>query len=512
MGQNVFIGIDIGTSAAKLAAFDEAGQMRFCDQQPYAIHHPHTGWAEQDPEDWWRAICAGLQSLWAQGCDPADVAAIGVDGQSWSAIPIDKDGQVLARTPIWMDTRAQATCDDWIERLGEERLFAVGGNPFSPTYTLPKLLHWMDTQPDLVARADALLQSNAFVVQRLTGALTMDLSQAYGWQNFDLTRMRYDEALTKELGVPERFLLEPVACDAVVGRVHARAAASTGLLEGTPVVAGGLDAACGTLGVGVIESGQTQEQGGQAGGMSICLDRPLPHPQLILGAHVVPERWLLQGGTVGGGASLQWFAKTLGAAREASDDLTRTAPDIFECLSREAESAPLGANGVVYLPYMAGERTPIWDPQASGAYVGLGFGTTHADFVRATMEGVAYALRHNIETALTTGATLTELRATGGSANSRIWTQIKANVTGLPMLVPASDTATTCGAAMLAMVGVGCHRDYREAVERIVTVRRSQAPDPNATAAYLPWYDVYKSLYPANRAAMHRLYALRSET
>lgn len=508
---HTYLGIDIGTSGCKLALFDDAGALLYAASEVYPTHYPAPGEVEQEPEDWWRAVCRGLNRLWEQGAGPASVAAIGIDGQSWSAVPVDAEGTVLARTPIWMDTRAARVAAKWSERLTPERIFAVSGNPFSPTYTLPKVLYWMEREPEFIKRAWHILQSNSFIVYRLTGAVSMDFSMAYGWHNFNQRTLKYDTALTREFGVPERFLTEPVPSHTVIGRVTAGSARLTGLLAGTPVVAGGLDAACGTFGAGVTEPGQTQEQGGQAGGMSICLDTPLSHEKLILSPHVIPDRWLLQGGSVGGGASLKWFAEQLGAVQPGGETaIERSVGGIFKLLDAEAESSTVGAGGVVFLPYFAGERSPLWDTKACGMYFGLKFSTAHADLVRATMEGAAFALRHNIETALETGASIKELRATGGSANSRIWTQIKADVTNTSISVPDADDATARGAAMLAMLGVGCYPDARSAADAIVRVSRVQEPTEN-TPKYGAYYGIYKSLYTCTADCMSRLYDIETE-
>ncbi len=501
---DLFLGIDIGTSGCKLALFDRAGEVAMRAAEPYPVYYPAPGYAEQDANDWWAAVCRALRRLWAQGADAARIAAIGIDGQSWSAIPVGFDGKVLANTPIWMDTRAADICAVWEKRLGHERLFAVSGNPFSPTYTLPKVLYWAEHEPGLLSKTAYILQSNAYMVYLLTGAVTMDYSMSYGWHNFDQQKLRYDAALSKEFGLPDRFLIEPVPSCAIVGRVSAAAAEATGLLTGIPVVAGGLDAACSTLGVGVTEPGQTQEQGGQAGGMSICLDHPKTHPKLILSPHVVPGRWLLQGGTVGGGASLKWFAEQLACKGGPVPE------NIFEALSAAAETAPAGSGGLLFLPYLAGERSPLWDAKAQGVYFGLKYATSYAHLVRAAMEGVAYALKHNIETAAEAGAAVSELYGTGGSANSHIWAQIKADVTGLAMRIPASDTATTCGAAMLAMVGVGAYPSCRAAVDRIVQIRRTHTPNPANAALYLHLFEIYGDLYRCTSESMHRLYDLQT--
>lgn len=259
-------------------------------------------------------------------------------------------------------------------------------------------------------------------------------------------------------GIEPGLLPDIVPCHAPVGNVTAQAAALTGLRIGTPVVAGGLDAACGTLGAGVVQAGQTQEQGGQAGGMSLCMDTCRMDPALILGAHVVPELWLLQGGTVGGGGAMNWFEREFGAEERAL--ARKNGTNSFVELDRQAERIPAGSEGMVFLPYLAGERSPIWNAQAKGVFYGASFATGRTHFARAVMEGVAYSLRHNLEVAEKAGAKAGVLRAMGGAANSRLWTQIKADVTGKTIEVPSSDTATALGAAILAGMGTGVYESF----------------------------------------------------
>ena len=298
------------------------------------------------------------------------------------------------------------------------------------------------------------------------------------------------------------FLPEIVACDKIVGTVTEEAAAQSGLTVGTPVVAGGLDAACGTLGAGVIHPGETQEQGGQAGGMSICTDTYKADPSLILGYHVVPGKWLLQGGTTGGGGVMRWFEREF-AAYERSRKAD-TGKSSLEQLNEIAEAVPAGSEGVVFLPYMSGERSPVWNPYAKGVFYGLDFAKTKGHMVRACMEGVAFSLRHNLEVAEAAGAKAEVLRAMGGSANSLLWTQIKADVTGKAVVVPASDTATTLGAAILAGVGVGFYKDYEEAVSMTVKETRRHEPNPENKEVYNKTYRTYRDLYESLKAMMVR--------
>jgi xylulokinase len=481
---NQLLGIDIGTSACKIAVFDEDGRVLAQSNQPYQVYYPESGWAEQNPIEWWNAICDGIKDVLSQdGISAAEIKGIGVDGQSWSAIPVDRDGNVLCNTPIWMDTRARHICDRVKEEIGEERIFQVAGNDFLPSYVTPKLLWFKEERPEIFRNTYKFLQSNSYIVMKLTGVMSQDYSQCYGIHFFDMEKLTYDTELAEQMGLSEELLPKLYPCDGVVGEVTKEAAALTGLKAGTPVVAGGLDAACGALGAGVYKAGQTQEQGGQAGGMSICTDKALAHKKLILGTHVVPGLWLLQGGTVGGGGTLKWFRQELGK------DLS------FDDLTAEAEKTPAGSDGVVFLPYMAGERSPIWNPDAKGVFYGLSFDKTRGHMIRALLEGVAFSLEHNLRTAAETGVRVDTLNAMGGASNSVLWTQIKADVTGKTIQVPASDTATTLGAAILAGVGCGIYAGYEEAVTRTIRITRTQTPNPENRKVYDRSMELYLTLY-----------------
>lgn len=477
------LGIDIGTSACKVAVFDEDGSVLAQSNQPYEVYYPKRGWVEQDPEEWWNAICKGIHEVLAAGSvDVSAIAGIGVDGQSWSAIPVDSEGKVLAKTPIWMDTRARDLCEEIKASVGADEIFAVAGNDFLPSYTTPKMIWFKRKLPEVYRKTAYFLQSNSFIVYRLTGRFSQDLSQGYGIHFFNMKTLSYDKALAEAMGLRTDLVPELFGCDEVVGTVSAQAAALTGLREGIPVVAGGLDAACGTLGAGVYEVGQTQEQGGQAGGMSICTDRALAHKELILSAHVVPGKWLLQGGSVGGGGTLRWFREQFGAQMS------------FDQLTEEAGKVSAGSDGVIFLPYMAGERSPIWNPDAKGVFYGIGFDKTRGHLIRAILEGVAFSLQHNLTTAAETGAEVSVLNAMGGASNSVLWTQIKADVTGRTIQVPTSDTATTLGAAILAGVGAGIYRDYEDAVKKTIVITRVQEPNPKNRELYRRAFERYLRL------------------
>jgi len=478
----LLLGIDIGTSACKVAVFEKSGKVIAQKNKPYKLYYPNPGWVEQNPDEWWNAIVDGIKEI-LKTVSADDIAGIGIDGQSWSAIPVDKAGNCLHNTPIWMDTRARDICERVVSEVGFDEIFEVAGNGFEPAYTTPKMLWFKENKPEIYNNTYKFLQSNSYIGMKLTGNMTQDLSQGYGIHFFDMKKCQYDEKLAGKLGLTVDKVPELVECHSVIGEVTEEAAKITGLAVGTKVVAGGLDAACGTLGAGVYKKGQTQEQGGQAGGMSICLDEAVAHPKLILSPHVVPGHWLLQGGTVGGGGVLRWFKSELGK-NESFDELTALAENI----------AP-GSDGVTFLPYMAGERSPIWNADAKGVFYGLGFDKTKGHMVRAALEGVAYSLEHNLRTAAQTGVEVGELLAMGGSANSILWTQIKADVTGKVIKVPASDTATTLGAAILAGVGIGMYESFESAVKETIVVTREQKPNMENHEKYKKSMELYLELY-----------------
>jgi xylulokinase len=484
--EELLLGIDIGTSACKIAIFDRSGNVVAQSSQEYKIYYPNPGWVEQNPDEWWNSVCLGIKDSIAKAeIKPSQIIGIGIAGQGWSAIPVDKEGNCLYHTPIWMDTRSKEIADRVTNELGADRIFEVAGNAFLPEYTTPKMLWFKEALPEVYHKTYKFLQSNSYIGMKLTGVMTSDKCQNYGIHFYNTKTCTYDEELAEAMGLSIDKVPDIYQCHDIIGRVTKEAAELTSLAEGTPVVAGGLDAACGTLGAGVYLPKQTQIQGGQAGGMSICEDQPIAHPQLIFGPHVVPNLWLLQGGTVGGGGVLRWFKQELGDGKS------------FDELTALAEEVPPGAGGVIFLPYMSGERCPIWSPGAKAVFYGLSFDKTKGHMVRAAMEGVVFSVQHNLKVAEEAGVNIGELdfRAMGGAANSKLWVQIYADVTGCKISVPTSDTATTLGAAILAGVGVGVYKNFEEAVEETITITRVQEPNMKNHQRYKESLGSYLQLY-----------------
>ena len=479
------LGADIGTSACKAAIFDKSGSVIASQTRAYKLYYPQDGHVEQDPEEWWAAAALAFKNIFAQGeVAPRDIKAVGVDGQSWSAIMLDKTGGILFGNPIWMDARAAEICEEIKNTIGEKAILDLCGNPIEPMYSAPKIIWFKRNYPEVFKKTYKILQSNSYIIYKLTGKLSQDLSQCYGFCFYDMRKKTWDITMARALGIDINIMPDLFDCHGVVGTVTREAAALTGLLEGTPVVAGGVDSACGTLGAGVIKNGGTQEQGGQSGGMSICMDKFAPHAKLVYCNHVVPGKYLLQGGTVGGGASYKWLRENF-------------FPDLsFAEMDALASQSPPGAGGVIFLPYMAGERSPVWDPRAKGVFYGFDFTKTKSDFIRAVLEGVAYSLVHNLKTAEETGSAANILYANGGAANSDLWMQIKSDAANKPVAVVSSgDVSTTLGAAILAGVAAGIYSGFDDAVKNTVTIRRTFYPDAENHGIYMKRYEKYLEIY-----------------
>lgn len=507
MSKRLLMAVDVGTSGCKLTVFNFEGEVICSYLGEYETYYHRTGWAEHDADDWWQVVCDGVKYFKDEyEFNPEEVAAMGVDGLSWAGLPVDKDGNPLRRCMIWLDRRAEKQAAWMKEKVGEEKLIELDGNPVDAAYIVPKMLWIKEHEPQVYRKTHKFLQSNAYIVSKLTGKFSQDYSQGYGFHFFDMAAGKYDEDTASQLGISLDLAAPLYHCHQVVGTVTKTAARETGLVPGIPVVAGGLDAACCTLGAGVIKPGLTQEQGGQAGGMSIQLEQPVIHPQLILGYHVLPEQWLLQGGTVGGGGTLRWFNRELGAREQQLAAAKDVSP--YQVMDEEAAKIVAGSDGLVFLPYMAGERSPIWNSKARGVYFGLSYDKKRAHLIRSMMEGVGYSLLHNLETAAEAGAEVRELNSVGGAAKSKLWTQMKADITGKKINVPYSDHATTLGAAILAGVGAGVYQNFEEAVEKTIKIQRTHEPDQENHEIYKRYYQLYLKLYEQLEESYETLYGL----
>lgn len=492
------IAVDIGTSSAKTAVRDETGRLLAEASAETPVQRPSPTWAEMDVEEWWRAACTTIRQVIAcAGINPQEVLGIGVDGISWTLIPVDQQLRALCPAMIWQDRRAEDEAA-WLRAQPEaEQWFNLVANPLDPAYVTPKLLWLRQHNPRAFYDAAAFLNSTGFIVARMTGALTCDYTQAYAYHFYDVHHDCWDAGVAQRLGIPlEKMpgLLPPLA---VAGQVTAQAARELGLVEGIPVIAGGLDAAVGAVGAGVVRLGQTVDQGGQAGGMLMSVDRVIADPLLIFSHHVLPGQYLLQSGTVGGG-TLGWFRDVLG--QDLVAEARARGANVFDLMGAEVEAAQPGAHGLVFLPYMAGERTPLWDSKPRGVFFGLSYKTTRGDMLRAIMEGCAFAVYHGLTIAEAHGVTVSEWLGNGGAARSAVWCQIKADITGKPFVVArqadGSEGGHTLGLfAMTAQAAGLCQvEELPEFVERLLPMRSIYEPNPARHAMYQELFSLYKGL------------------
>lgn len=496
MSQRYILTVDVGTSSTKTAVWNEQGTALAEASAPYALNRPQPLWAEIDPNVWWQAICDTIQQVTLRaGIRAEEIAGIGIDAIGWTLIPVDEAINPLAPAMIWLDRRAGEETA-WLKSQPEaERFINLSANPLDEAYITPKLLWLRKHKPQVFDNAHKFLEATGFIVARFTGEFICDFTQAYGYHFFDIKNERWDEAAAAKMGVPLEKMPRLCPTTEIVGTVTAQAAADTGLRAGTPVIAGCLDAAVGALGSGVTRPGQTNEQGGQAGGLGISLDRVVVEPRLIFSHHVVPEQYLLAAGTVGGG-SLGWFRDQLGQVETAVSPLIQQNP--FQLFSQQASQSPPGANGLLFLPYMAGERTPLWSSVARGVFFGLSYNTSRADMLRAIMEGCAFAVYDNLQIAAEHGVTVDEYLGSGGATQSAVWCQIKADLYGRPFVVAqradGGEGGHGLGLFALTAYAVGLVDNIGDCVNSLLPKRRLYEPSPTNHAFYQELFQVYRSV------------------
>ena len=493
MEHRYILTIDVGTSSTKTALWTASGALVAETSQAYALNRPDPLRAEIDGNVWWDAVCATIHQVISHShIDPNCVTGIGVDGVSWTLLPVDIDGDPLSPAMIWLDRRAEAETV-FLKSLPEAaRLVNLAANPIDPAYITPKLLWLKNHHLRIYEAAYQFLTSSGFIVARFTGEFTCDYTQAYGYHFFDIARARWDERAAELLGISLEKLPRLAACTDIAGILSAHAATQVGLPAGVPVITGGLDAAVGALGAGVTRVGQTNEQGGQAGGMAISLDHIVVEPRLIFSRHVLPGQYLLQSGTVGGG-SLGWFRDTLGQIESRESE--RLGTSMFDLFSQQVARTPAGAHGLIFVPYMAGERTPLWNSHARGVFFGLSYKTTRGDMLRAIMEGCAFAVYDNFRIAEQTGAHVQECLGSGGATQSAVWCQIKADVYGKPFAVArradGGEGGHSLGLFALTAQAVGLCDDAGKCVEQLLSQRQVFEPSGERHAMYQDLFQVY---------------------
>ena len=489
-----FIGIDSSTTATKALLMDDEGAVVAIGRSEYDFETPRPLWSEQSPHLWWDATVIAIREALEQGgIDGAAVAGIGLTGQMHGLVLLDDQGEVLRPSILWNDQRTQAECDEIRERVGSQELLTITGNDALTGFTAPKILWVRNNEPDVTDRVAHVLLPKDYVRFRLTDTYAVDRAGGSGTILFDLASRDWSTEVARILDIPMEWLPPTFEGPDVTGVVTEEASALTGLRPGTPVVAGGGDQAANGVGVGAVVPGVVAMSVGTSGVVFAAADRPVVEPAGRLHAfcHAVPGMWHLMGVMLSAAGSYRWFKDTF-------------APGItYDELNNAAGTVPAGAEGLVFLPYLTGERTPHPDPLARGAFVGLTVRHRLGHMARAVMEGVAFGLRDSVEL-MAAEMELGEVRVSGGGASSDLWLRIIADVIGLPVRVVGTAESAAHGAAMLAAVGVGAFDSVGEACEAAVDVGEITEPGQDA-AVYDEVYRVYRELYPALREAFHRL-------
>lgn len=494
-----FIGIDSSTTATKALVMDEQGAVVAIGRSEYDFETPRPLWSEQSPELWWDAVVVAIrEALAVADIDGADVAGIGLTGQMHGLVLLDEEGTVLRPSILWNDQRTQAECDEIRERVGPEELIAITGNDALTGFTAPKILWVRNNEPEVFSRVAHVLLPKDYVRFRLTGEYAIDRAGGSGTILFDLAARTWSPEVAAALGIPLEWLPPTFEGPDVTGFVTEAAAALTGLRPGTPVMAGGGDQAANGVGVGAVTPGVVAMSVGTSGVVFAAADHPIIEPAGRLHAfcHAVPGMWHLMGVMLSAAGSYKWFKDTF-------------APDLsYDDLNDAAAAAPAGAEGLIFLPYLTGERTPHPDPLARGAFVGLTVRHRLGHMARAVMEGVAFGLRDSVEL-VAIEMELGEVRVSGGGASSDLWLRIIADVIGLPVRVVGTAESAAHGAAILAATGAGVFASVAEACTIAVELGEFTEPGPDA-AVYDEMYPVYRDLYPALRASFHQLSSLNS--
>ena len=489
---------DVGTTGNKATLYDEDGALVGSVFLPYDTRYPRAGWAEQNPEDWWRSLCLNTARLLREsGVSSADVACIVFSGQMMGAVAVDVQVRPVRDAIIWADTRAVDQVAVVAERIDPCRVYALTGHRLSASYSAAKILWLKDTEPESYQRTHRFLHAKDFLVARLTGVFATDHSDASGTNLYNLERGAWEEELVDAFGIEFEKLPEIHRSTAVVGAVHATAAAETGLRAGTPVVLGGGDGSCAATGAGVIKAGVAYNYIGSSSWIGVATEKPILDPEMrtFTWAHLLPGMFTPTGTMQAAGSSYQWARDELAAGERLVAARLQRSP--YWLLDQEVSQSPAGASGLLFLPYLLGERSPRWNPEARGAFVGLTIRHQQPDMLRAVLEGIAFNLRVILEAFSAQGAVIDALRVIGGGARGAVWNQIMADIYGLPVLrLSLLEEATSMGAAVAGGVGVGFWKDFSQ-VEQMIRIEREMRPDPRRQPLYDQLYRIFNEIYSA---------------
>jgi len=495
----LFLGIDVGTGGTRAVIVDTAGKVvGAATGEHAAFASPQTGWAEQDPADWWKACQTAVKNALQTAKVTADqIACVGLTGQMHGAVLLDASGAVIRPSIIWCDQRTEDQCREITEKIGAAKLIELTCNPALTNFTLTKLLWVREHEPANWKRIASVLLPKDYIRFRLTGERAIDVADASGTLMLDVAHRRWSQEVVEAAGVNPSWLPKLYESIEVSGRLSAEGAKATGLKEGTPVVAGAGDQAAGAVGMGIVRPGAVSATIGTSGVVFAATDRPAldPKGRIHTFCHAIPGRWHVMGVTQAAGLSLRWFRDNFGTV--TTDDR-----DPYDRLADEAARISAGSDGVLWAPYLMGERTPHLDPYARAALIGLAANHGRGHIIRAILEGVAFSLRDTFTIFDEMSVPVRNIRLGGGGARSPLWRQIQADAYGHAVEVVEADEGAAYGAALLAGVGAGAWPSVDQACETSIRVAKRVDPNSKDQVTMQRQYQAYRRLYPALRSVL----------
>lgn len=501
----LFLGIDLGTSAVKCILVDEAGAVKASSSVEYPMAQPHPGWAEQDPEDWWEGTKSCIQKLLrTEGVEAASIKGIGLSGQMHGSVFLDEELKVIRPALLWSDQRTSQQCD-WIEQtIGPAKLGELTGNKALTGFTAPKIIWLRDHESENYARIAHIMLPKDYVRLQLTETFGMDVADASGTLLLDVANRQWSAEVLEKLDIPQEWLPPLYESNDIVGQLRPAAAQALGLPEGVPVVAGGGDQACGAVGVGVVQKGIASVALGTSGVVFVHDEQYEMDEERRLHSfcHGVPGKWHRMGVMLSAGGSFQWWRNHFG--KEELNQAAEQGRDVYELLIELAQEAPIGSEGLLFMPYLTGERTPHPDPKARGGFIGLNLRHEKAHLTRAVLEGITFGLRDSLELMKESFVEVNELRVNGGGARSAFWRQMIADIFGYPVVTVNSTDGPAYGAAVMAASGV-LNEDISSLCNRWIKIVERTEPNPDNQQKYEAYYKIYRSLYPTLKDSLHQL-------
>lgn len=504
------IGVDLGTSGTKTVLFDESGTPVASQTIEYPLYQPQNGWAEQDPHDWWNAAAGSMKAVIAKsGVTPKDIKGIGISGQMHGLVMLDKAGNVLRKSIIWCDQRTAKECEEITGRVGANRLIEITANPALTGFTASKILWVRNNEPEIYEKCAHILLPKDYVRYMLTGEFATEVSDASGMQLLDVPGRCWSDEVLSKLGIDKALLAKVYESPEVTGTVTAQAAELCGVAAGTPVVGGAGDNAAAAVGTGTVEDGIAFTTIGTSGVVfahtsKVSID---PKGRVHTFCCAVPGAWHVMGVTQAAGLSLKWFRDNFCSPEMAT--AAGMGKDPYYLMDKQAERIPIGADRLLYLPYLMGERTPHLDPDCRGVFFGLSAMHTRQHLLRAVMEGVVYSQRDSVEVLRGMGVKINDMLACGGGGSSPLWRQMLADVYNCPVKTVVSKEGPALGVAILAGVGTGVYKNVVEGCHAVIRTNPPQNPVPENSAKYEKYYQMYTQLYPALKDSYKQLASIQ---